>query len=625
MKRLNLARSCALFCLCGIEVTAFAQAIQNTTNQFEYDANGNLTKITDPRGQVTTRQYDALNRIIGQTRPAPFASAPNPTIGLTYDGRDQISSVTDPRKLMTTYVTDGLGNQSALSSPDTGSKILTYDLGGNVKSSKDARSLITTYAYDALNRLAAITYASGTPSVFVYDGGTSGAPDAIGHLTKITDEAGTTAFSWNGFGQVLDKTQAVSASGTSFTLSRLYGDSGTDTGKVNQLTYPSGNLISYVYDATGRISELWLTPTDPSGTGTGIATLPLMTEITYQPFGAVQSWNWGNSSATSVNTYARGIDLDGRVTGFPLGSGLNNGLVRSLAYDPAGRIVALSHSGAGSGSGAPANFNQSLGYDNADRLIAVTGATSQSFQYDASGNRIAATFGNTNYANTVSPTSNRLTRTTGPLPAKTNQYDAAGNLTSDGSLNYLFDARGRLSKVTVAGGVVSYQYNALGQRLVKMGPAALVPSGMQQYVYDDAGHLMGEYDSKGNVVQETVWLGNLPVAVLKQTATGTGASAVTDTQIYYVYADQINTPRVITQASDNQIVWRWDAADPFGLAQPNENPSGVGGFIYNPRFPGQLYDRETNLHYNYFRDYDPQLGRYVESDPIGLAGGVNTY
>ncbi|MDY7547452.1 RHS repeat-associated core domain-containing protein [Glaciimonas sp. GNP009] len=57
---------------------------------------------------------------------------------------------------------------------------------------------------------------------------------------------------------------------------------------------------------------------------------------------------------------------------------------------------------------------------------------------------------------------------------------------------------------------------------------------------------------------------------------------------------------------------------------PSENPRGLGNFTYNPRFPGQLYDRETDHFYNYYRDYDPQLGRYLQSDPIGLAGGINT-
>ena len=169
------------------------------------------------------------------------------------------------------------------------------------------------------------------------------------------------------------------------------------------------------------------------------------------------------------------------------------------------------------------------------------------------------------------------------------------------------------------------QYNGPGQRVLKIGPDALVPSTQQQYVYDEAGHLIGEYDAAGALIQETVYLGDMPVAVLTQSIDTSSATPVTSTNVYYIYTDQINTPRVITQASDNQIVWRWDAADPFGMLPPDEDPSGLGAFTYNLRFPGQLYDRETNLHYNTFRDYDPQQGRYVESDPIGLSGGLNSY
>src|SRR5882724_10816504 len=73
------------------------------------------------------------------------------------------------------------------------------------------------------------------------------------------------------------------------------------------------------------------------------------------------------------------------------------------------------------------------------------------------------------------------------------------------------------------------------------------------------------------------------------------------------------------------MVWRWDQQEPFGNSVPDENPSGLGTFDLPLRLPGQYFDKETNLHYNYFRSYDPALGRYVESDPIGLKGGVNTY
>jgi RHS repeat-associated protein len=71
-------------------------------------------------------------------------------------------------------------------------------------------------------------------------------------------------------------------------------------------------------------------------------------------------------------------------------------------------------------------------------------------------------------------------------------------------------------------------------------------------------------------------------------------------------------------------VWRWDG-EPFGTALANENPSGLGAFKYNLRFAGQYFDAETGNHYNFSRDYYPKTGRYIESDPIGLKGGINTY
>jgi len=103
------------------------------------------------------------------------------------------------------------------------------------------------------------------------------------------------------------------------------------------------------------------------------------------------------------------------------------------------------------------------------------------------------------------------------------------------------------------------------------------------------------------------------------------ASAATQAgQLYYIVPDHLNTPRMIAN-QQGATVWKWEQQEPFGSTPPNDNPSGLGSFDFPLRFPGQYFDRETNLAYNYFRDYDPSQGRYVESDPIGLWGGFNTY
>ena len=251
-------------------------------------------------------------------------------------------------------------------------------------------------------------------------------------------------------------------------------------------------------------------------------------------------------------------------------------------------------------------FDQSFGYDNLDRLSGWSGFnTTQGFGYDLTGNRTSLSIGGSGYAYTVQSTSNRVTQTAGPGGVKSFGFDVAGNTTSAGSLIFAYDARGRIVSATTALGPVTYQLNALSQRVAK------TVSGMTtRYHYDANGNLIGE--TTGTSYRDYAWLGSLPVAILEGTSQ------------YYVHADHLDTPRVVTNAS-NTIVWRWDS-DPFGFFPAAEDPDGNSQlFTLNLRFPGQYFDKETNLHYNYFRDYDPQTGRYVESDPIGLEGGINTY
>lgn len=193
----------------------------------------------------------------------------------------------------------------------------------------------------------------------------------------------------------------------------------------------------------------------------------------------------------------------------------------------------------------------------------------------------------------------------------------AGNVLGDGVNTFTYSDRGSRASTLNAGGTTTYLYNGLEQRVRKSGPTGVVTTGTNDYVYDEQGQLVGEYDANGVFMEETVYLDGLPVAVLKPTG-----AAPLRVNVYYVYADQINTARVITQENDNQIVWRWDNTDSFGLLPPEENPSSIGAFVDNLRFSGQVFDKETGLHYNYYRDYDPQSGHYVQRDPIGIDGAL---
>jgi RHS repeat-associated protein len=132
------------------------------------------------------------------------------------------------------------------------------------------------------------------------------------------------------------------------------------------------------------------------------------------------------------------------------------------------------------------------------------------------------------------------------------------------------------------------------------------------FVYDEDGRLLGEYDAAGNLIQETVWLEDTPVALIQPKAGG-------GIDIRHVWADHLDTPRAITtNDAAATTLWTWDS-DPFGTT------AATGSIEYNLRFPGQYFDAETGTHYNYFLDYNPQTGRYVQSDPIGQLAGANTY
>jgi RHS repeat-associated protein len=134
-------------------------------------------------------------------------------------------------------------------------------------------------------------------------------------------------------------------------------------------------------------------------------------------------------------------------------------------------------------------------------------------------------------------------------------------------------------------------------------------------LHDEAGHWLGDYDGAGRPIRQVVWLDNLPVAALD-------GDLIRDIQ-----ADHLGTPRVVIDRATDKTIWQWRIVDDsFGNDAPIEDPDKDGmKYVFDMRFPGQRYDAVTGLFQNGWRDYDPTSGRYVQSDPIGLAGGISTY
>ena len=537
------------------------------TTTYGYDADGNQGTISAPLARNTTNGYDALNRMNLIEDPAGGFTH------LGYDSSDHLTSVVDPRNLTTSYVYRGFGDLIGQASPDTGSTVNTYDAAGNELTSTDARGAIAAYTYDLLNRVTSVTFAnSGVTDQtisFTYDAGTNGK----GRLTSASDANHSMSWNYDALGRVTGKGITVGA----VNLSVGYGYAGGD--RVALVT-PSGQAVVYGYNGNHQV------------VGVAVNGTTVLSGITYEPFGAVNGWTWGDGSTTS-----RTFNGDGFISQI-----VTAGVTLGYGFDDANRITGISDSSSSS-------LTWSYGYDVLDRVnSASTSAITDGWTYDANGNQLTQT-GTTPISYTVASGSNQLSAATGSL-SRSYSYDAAGNTVAYGSLAFTYNNRGRMAVTTA--GYTDYLYNALGQMIEKSGAG-----GTTLFMQDESGHLIGEYDGSGTLVEETVWLGDIPVATLVPNGSG-------GVNIFYVHTDHLNSPRKIAQPGTAQLVWRWDA-DPFGTAAPNQNPAGLGTFPYNLRFPGQIYDSATGLNQNWNRDYDPIVGRYIESDPVGLAAGVNTY
>ncbi|MDH5473897.1 MAG: RHS domain-containing protein, partial [Gammaproteobacteria bacterium] len=629
---------------------------QNRVENKDYNTDGTLNNTTDGKGVVTDYSYDNLKRLtqVIQDQGGTDTATANALTQYGYDVQDNLISVTDANSGQTSYIYDDLGNLISQTSPDTGITIFTHDEAGNIATQIDAKGQLFSYSYDAYNRLTTKDEPGSDDDVsYVYDACVNG----VGRLCEVVRKNSSLRYQYNVMGDVLNVEQSVvTGSVNNYQSDNVITYSYDGVGRVKTITYPSTAVVTYSYDAAGQVSAVTLDKD-------GVQTL-LTQNVIYSPFGPVASQTVGSY----VNLTGFYYD-DYRP--FNLGdSNFYNEIINN--YDLNANPLSIVETGE----------IQNYLYDAHDRLDTSNGVRGDfNYDYDLVGNKTQIIQDGTTTGITYDLSSNRMNN----LAGSTVVIDANGNTTQLRGMLLGFTTDNRLKNVNAT---AFYEYNGLGQRSMKQVTASgsAATHGYVQsvvYLYGLKGELLAETGPTGKVMKEYVYMNDRPLAMLGYTpdsgeyflnadldgdgsvnaedyniwkvnyydvgdpladvngdgrvrksdnnlvvacvdVPGSCQSASYSTSIYYIHTDHLGTPRLMSNEA-GIAVWK-ATATPFGKASVNDDVDADGQSVtLNIRQPGQYYDRETGLYYNYYRYYDPETGRYITSDPIGLDGGINTY
>ena len=554
----------------------------NKVTNFVYDAKGNLTSQTDPLGHGSTYTYDNAGQ------PTSMTDALTHTIQWNYDAGD-LTSATDPIGRTVSQFTDA---------------------AGRLLSSIDAAGRTTRYEYDALNQVTKLTDATGNITQAAYD--------ANSNLLSLTDTRGkVTSYTYDDMDRVVTRTDPLLHAET------LEYDLG---GNLVKVTDRRGKVTTYGYDALHRIvfigygtvgsgpgatyestitnnydAASHLTSTVDSVAGTITLTYDNLDRLTSEvtPQGTVSYAYDANGRQTSMTvtgqtpvTYT--YDDAGRLTQITQGTA-----TATMAYDNANRRTSLTLS-----NGVAINYD----YDAASQLTSLTylrnAATlgTLTYAYDNAGQRIKV---GGSYARTGLPAAeagkvyndnNQITQRGGA----TLTYDANGNLTSDGTNTYVWNARNQLASISGPGLLASFQYDAFGRRISKTVN----------------GSTIGFLYNASAVVEEIV--SGIPVATMltgsaNELLTRTDASGTSS----YLPDGLCSTLALIDSAGVLQTQYTYD---PFG------NTTTTGAATTNKNTYTGREDDGTGLYYLRNRYYSSGLQRFISEDPIEFTGGdANLY
>lgn len=601
------------------QLTSVKDALNHTTT-LEYDTFGNVTGVVDPLNHRTTFEYDVLRRVTAVNDPL------NRRFSQTYDELDQIRTTTDPGNAVTTFDYDANGNllsmRNALQqrwqwSYDGKNRPLTrtdplnrlfqfkYNSAGQLIEAKSPLDRLVKYSYDARGQLSSITDQLNQLIRFAYDnqGNLTTLIDQRGYTTTFTyDELGRPTGKRNPLGQFTDVTYNAVSKVTSFTdeTGRRTSINYDPVHRPSQIIYPDATM-TYTYDNAGRTTRIddtqggtvqWayddanrlLSETSPAGVVTyGYNSANQRTSMTASGAAPI---NYGYDSAGRLQTITQGneaftfaYDTLSRLSGLQR----PNGVTTSIEYDVASRLKRLKHANP---------LNQSIEdfrytYTLDDQISSITSLSSSQLLPTA---KTASTADAANRITQLGPASYSINS----LGQTTSRTDAQG------TTNYQWDARGRLTGATAPSGqTVSYGYDALGRRTSR------TTNGVTTQFLHDGDDVVRDSRSDNSSVEYV----NGPGVdqKLRQSSTDTGA-------LYFLH-NHLGSTNALTNADGS--VAEQQQYEPFGKS--------AGGSLTRYGFTGREADEVTGLIYYRARWYDPEQGRFITEDPIGTAGGLNAY
>ncbi|MBO8195214.1 type IV secretion protein Rhs [Streptomyces oryzae] len=542
------------------------------TERWEWDGEGNCTRHIDAAGGETTYEYTHFDLLTARTGPDGVRYT------FTHDARLRLREVANPQGLKWTYDYDGADRLVAETDFDGRTQRYTLDAAGQLTARTTPLGDTITYERDLLGRLTAKD-AAGTVTTYAYDpaGRLTGARNPDAELLRQYDRAGRL------------KTEVVNGRALTHAYDAL--------GRPARRTTPTGSVTHYGYDAAGNRTAV-------TADGHTLSS-------SYDAAGRERQRSLGESLSL---TWA--WDPAGRLTGQSvLGGAADANWQRSYTYRPDGHLIAVDDSREGT---------RRFALDAAGRVTRVDAkGWTESYAYDEAGNQTTADWpaahaspearGPRTYTGTRIRTAGRLRY----------EHDAAGRVVSRRKKNlsrrpdtwrYEWDAEDRLTRVTTPDGVVwRYAYDPLGRRISKHAESERV-----DFTWD--GPTLIEQTTTGPTPHPVTLTWNHqglhPVSQTERITAETSQREI-DSRFFAIVTDLIGTPTALLTESGT-TAWHTQQTL-WGTTTWNTDAT-----TYTPlRFPGQYFDPESGLHYNYSRHYDPATARYLSPDPLGLTPAPN--